>query len=632
MQHPAETPLRRLPAKVRDGVRVVRETGAAWLDGSEQVLFERMGQGLPLDSLSDELYATAEDWPQKYHLSPSRANAIRALDLPESAVVLEVGAGCGAITRYLGERCRTVDALEPTLARARVAARRTADLPGVAVHSADVEDLPDEPAYDVVVIVGVLEYVGGGGPDRTPYVAFLERLRRVLRAGGLLVVAIENPLGVKYLAGAPEDHSHRVFHSVEGYAEDGPARTFSRRTLAGLAEEAGFASTRILGAFPDYKLTRMVFDERLLTAAPELAVQIPRFPSPDWVAPRPALADEGLVWNELVSAGVGADFANSFLLVARTDGQDDPLWPSDRLASYFSMNRRRALQVEKVVRLEGEEVVIESRLLGAGSVDDLTVLPYSEPWTSGETLTERLRRSPDRLAELVPLWRRLLQQREAESGESVPFDVLPGNIQVDSSGGRIIDDEWRSTSMTHRDVVLRGSLLLARDLAAVLPVATWAAASGFELARTIAALAGEDLDAGSFEAAVAREAELQALVGGAAVGTACHDRVRADVERELRRSLEEPREGRREARSWDAARTSETAAIETRDILFATGAQLDEARQQLEEARARIEALHVELSRTRGVVAQLRGSRIVGAARRAENALRAAVTRARQRP
>ena len=58
----------------------------------------------------------------------SRANAVRALTLPTQSRVLEIGAGCGAITRYLGETFEQVDALEPMLARARVARSQRAIL------------------------------------------------------------------------------------------------------------------------------------------------------------------------------------------------------------------------------------------------------------------------------------------------------------------------------------------------------------------------------------------------------------------------------------------------------------------------------------------------------------------------
>lgn len=578
------TPLRALPSTDDQGVQVVRDAGSSWLDGSEVLLLERMQGDLPLDSLSDELYATATDWPQRYHLSPSRANVVRALDLPADAAVLEIGAGCGAITRYLGEVCATVDALEPTLARARVAAARTAELPGVTVFCAEVSDLPGVPAYDVVVVVGVLEYVGSGGRDARPYVEFLENLRRNLKPGGQLVLAIENQLGVKYLAGAPEDHSGEVFHSVEGYPVDGPARTFSRRRLVELAELAGFTVPRVLGAFPDYKLTRMVFDEELLERARSLAVRVPRFPSPDWVIDRPALADEAHLWAELVDAGTAMDFANSFVLLAGNGDPDRDAWPAGRLASYFSMSRRRSLQVRKHVVAQGDGVVVSSGLLGSGSADGLAVLPYTEPWAEGRTVEELATADPAALPGLVAQWVRVFRERVSAGG--APFDLLPHNLVFVGAEMRVIDDEWRGDTLSVEDVFVRGALLLARDLSDLRGHEYWGASSRRDLAVRIAAFAGVALDRAGVEAAIVREAELQAVVGGGARGTEIFAEVRARMIQDVTAQLDRDTGGEAPRRAWEELERSRQDAIQARDLLCATGEQLDQARTELDSLRA----------------------------------------------
>ena len=72
----------------------------------------------------------------------------------------------------------------------------------------------------------------------------------------------------------------------------------------------------MLGAFPDYKLTRAVFADALFEEAPALALEVPRFPSPDWVLQRPHLAEEADLWAELVATGHGAEFSNSLVLIA----------------------------------------------------------------------------------------------------------------------------------------------------------------------------------------------------------------------------------------------------------------------------------------------------------------------------
>lgn len=603
------TPLRSLATTDDGGVRVIRDTGAAWLDGSEEVLLERVCSGLALDSLSDELFATATNWPERYHLSPSRANVIRALELPADAAVLEIGAGCGAITRYLGETCATVDALEPTLARARVAAARTADLPGVAVFSGEVSDVPLQPIYDVVVVVGVLEYVGNGSRIRDPYVAFLDLLRQTLRPGGQLVVAIENALGVKYLAGAPEDHSGEVFHSVEGYPVDGPARTFNRRQLVRLAQDAGFVSTYVLGAFPDYKLTRMIYDDGLLAETAALATKIPSFPSPDWVVERPALLDERLLWQQLVDAGVAAEFSNSFVLIAHTAGEPRPLWPENRLASYFSIRRRRPFQVMKTVEASERGVTVSSALLGSGIADGLEVLPYNEEWTDGFSPLELALADPDRLAALVADWVRVLSVRAGESNSGTPFDVLPHNVHYADGVARLIDDEWRSQSASLRDTIIRGTILFARDLAAMAAPEVWGVRSVSELATLIAGHAGIDLTDEMLDEAFEREAELQARVGGGAPGSDAYGSTRLAVLSQLRRAFAFPESLQERVPVWVGEVSARREAIEARDLLIATGRQLEQANSEIAGipgVQAELDATRAELGR---IAAELAASR-----------------------
>ena len=84
-----------------------------------------------LAQLESELAAAIRDWPSQYHLDAARANLLRPIAPASGATVLEIGAGCGAITRFLGETGATVLALEGSLARARIAASRCRDLDNV---------------------------------------------------------------------------------------------------------------------------------------------------------------------------------------------------------------------------------------------------------------------------------------------------------------------------------------------------------------------------------------------------------------------------------------------------------------------------------------------------------------------
>ena len=365
------TPVRQLQretARDAGGTRdviVLRDPQSSYRDGGEETVLLLVEQATDLSSTSDELISSAVDWPTRYHLDPSRANIVRGLSFPDNARVLEIGAGCGAVTRYLGEVAGSVDALEPVPSRAAVARARTRDLPNVEVFVGELSDLPPVAGYDVIVVVGVLEYVGGGTADLGPYLDFLRGIQTRLVDGGTLVLAIENKLGVKYLVGAPEDHTNRTYDSLEGYPYGSHARTFSRSELQELFAAAGLTSSSH-PVFPDYKMTRVVFGD-LPEPTRSLYYRVPQFPSPDWLTARPKQADERRLWRTLVDARLEADFGNSFLVLAG-NGKPSELWPSDTAGVFYSVGRRREFSAETIMKTAGDTVRFHRAGLAGGPV------------------------------------------------------------------------------------------------------------------------------------------------------------------------------------------------------------------------------------------------------------------------
>jgi SAM-dependent methyltransferase len=255
-----------------------------------------------------------------------------------------VGSGCGAVTRALGEAGARVVALEGSLGRARITAARCRGLQGVDVVCDDFRDFRPPAAFDVVLMVGVLEYAPAyfGGDD--PVGAALAKARECLVAGGALVVAIENQLGLKYFAGASEDHHGQAFFGLEGrYAETTGPRTFGRQELRRRLAQAGLPEQAWYYPFPDYKLPRLLLTEEGLRDARLPAGQLAGGPtSRDYVWPHPALFAEDLVWEVLGENGLIADLANSFLVAASADAASSLLRAPAWLAELRTPNRVRA--------------------------------------------------------------------------------------------------------------------------------------------------------------------------------------------------------------------------------------------------------------------------------------------------
>ncbi|RKQ92905.1 2-polyprenyl-3-methyl-5-hydroxy-6-metoxy-1,4-benzoquinol methylase [Solirubrobacter pauli] len=529
-----DTPLRRLDLKRQAGALRLGDAEGSWLDGAEAEIRDELLAVDDRSAVSPELIRRARrTWETRYHFSPARANVMRALDL-EGLTVLEVGAGCGAVTRYLGETCANVDALEPNGVRAGVAALRCEDLDSVEVFHGSLEDVPLEPVYDAVVMVGVLEYVGGsaGWDDR---VRFLRDAAARVRPGGSVVCAIENRLGAQYLAGAPEEHVAQPFAGLEDYPRSGPARTFDRPTIERLFREAGLQTT-VLGLFPDYKFARFVFHDRLLDGPRRpLAWRFPRFPSTGSPHPRARLASEYHLWRSLVEGRLGGQFANSFLVVATADGQPD-LWPEEREAAAWSTERAAPYLTQTEVVSSGQ--LRRRRLADAAEASALEHAPRDSAFRSGRPLLEQMETaSAAALPALVSLWRGHVEAT-AGTGDAVNVDISPEHVLGATERSLVtIDEEWFHRELGVDFALGRGLLNAVFMLVDRRPPEAWpdGCVTTRDVFTTLARDGGLRGRAADLEWICAQEARLlsEIEVGDASAEAAIRKHLNASLERPL---------------------------------------------------------------------------------------------------
>ncbi len=313
------------------GVWQAKGTAAAfnYSDGaqSEKALHEILSKAEDLSSDSLELQEHIEDWPTEYHLSVTRSNLLRALDLHGVKRVLELGCGCGSITRYLGEQSQiTVDSVEGSPTRAGLARLRCREMQNVQISTANFNDIElpvDE--YDLVLFVGVTEYAGRFSNEKTDQAALnalLENGRRACKKGGAVVVAIENRLGMKYALGASEDHYGLPYVGIDEYPQADGIRTYSKDEWLEHISAAGFDKHRLLLPFPDYKIPTLLMqaDYRGKEVGPALA----KVRSRDYVRPFNTGDSmghgEGKLWRSMLQANTLAEHSNSFLWLL---GDDD---------------------------------------------------------------------------------------------------------------------------------------------------------------------------------------------------------------------------------------------------------------------------------------------------------------------
>lgn len=251
-------------------------------------------------------------WPVLYHLSPVRQNILEWYDMDPNAEILEVGSGCGAITGVLCRKAKKVTCIELSKKRSLINANRNSEYDNLEIMVGNFNDIPNDKKYDLVTLIGVLEYANYYTDAENPFVVFLERIKSRLKPGGKVIIAIENKYGLKYWAGAREDHTGVFFDGIEGYhTTDSKVATFSKPELESMLHDAGYKKQEFFYPFPDYKFPEKVFSDAYLPKSEDLACGTESYDNS-----RMHLFNETLAFGEIVKAGQFPFFSNSYLIVA----------------------------------------------------------------------------------------------------------------------------------------------------------------------------------------------------------------------------------------------------------------------------------------------------------------------------
>ena len=237
-----------------------------YTDGSEDYFIDLFGRLDNIQPYDVSLQKYIKDWATKYHLSYIRTNLLDSVGqvLKKDGRVLELGGGMGAITPWLATNFKSVDVIEGSYQRAKALRLRTKNTENVRVFVGDIENAEfPEDNYDLITLIGVLEYIPFYSKNASPLascIQFLQRVGKHLKEDGILIIAIENKLGAKYLSGCTEDHNGQLFSGIMGYPEKSPI-TFSRNELEELIKQSGFENFQFYHVFPDYKLPQLFFRE-----------------------------------------------------------------------------------------------------------------------------------------------------------------------------------------------------------------------------------------------------------------------------------------------------------------------------------------------------------------------------------
>ena len=258
----------------------------------------------------DSVLAQDNRWPVLYHLSPVRQNIINWYPFRKNASCLEIGGGCGAITGALCEALEDVKVVELSKRRSMINYERHKSYKNLEIIVGNLNDIHFDNKFDYITLNGVLEYAGSFTKGDEPYRDFLKQIKSFLKKDGKLFVAIENRYGLKYFAGAKEDHTGKEFDGICGYSGNSSVRTFGKSELEGLLKASGFPDQVFYYPHPDYKMPLEIYSQYLLPDA-----NSPLSASPNFDYGRYELFNESEAFRGIIENGQYEFFANSFLVI-----------------------------------------------------------------------------------------------------------------------------------------------------------------------------------------------------------------------------------------------------------------------------------------------------------------------------
>ncbi len=450
----------------------------AYSDGaeSEKYLEYVFTKAEDLSSSSTELESHIKDWPSEYHLTTKRARLFAGFDFDSSKKVLEVGCGCGAITRYLGETFNDVVSIEGSINRARLARLRTEELDSVSIICAPFQEIEFTRKFDIIFCVGVYEYSASFVAGEDPYHSVLNYFSNMLTPDGVIVIAIENQFGLKYFNSAREDHTNTQYEGLEGYHRHGhKVKTFGKYELENNLKEF-FPTVQFYYPYPDYKLPSCIISDDFLSQgqAGELVSQIK---SRDYYGELPKPWNEGLVSMELSKNNMLPFFANSFLVFAGKSQIEGVSFnqlaittTSDRIKQFKTQTRiyngrNGGISVSKKA-LSGK--VIESN-------EKLSMIASNSNWNNTDSLQTLLfhncmskKMSLSDIFLPCKAWIEFLDQESSPSNgdkylDGHYIDSIFSNIYLDSNGITVIDKEWVWKEKIKLNIIVIRSVFIFLD-------------------------------------------------------------------------------------------------------------------------------------------------------------------------
>jgi SAM-dependent methyltransferase len=460
------TPLKCAPFNYSDG------------DLAENTILKIINTVKDKSANSDELLRYCTNWTTQYHLSPCRANLFRPLQsILLSKDVLELGAGCGALTRYFSENCKSVVAVEGSARRSEIIAARCENLQNVTVINDKIQNLNLDEKFDIVTLIGVLEYSRiFDSLSASPELKLVQIAKSFLKPNGILILAIENKIGLKYFAGAIEDHAGQPFFGIHNNYTKTSFVTFGRVEIEDILRKAGFKELHQFIPLPDYKLPSTIIHPRCSEIALDifdptnLTINSIAY---DYHQPSCHCFSLEESYKSIIQNNLLKDLCNSFLYIASSNTSH--VFDRNIVASHYATQRLRKYSTETLFIFDDENIKIQKNKIRPDNHEDskrLTLSLNNDKFHNYKTMYTELCsivNTPNWTIEMIAKWSlpwiKILEKiphiivGSERCINSKYIDLIPTNCLINNDNVFPFDLEWSYTDKQHisiKYVIFRG--------------------------------------------------------------------------------------------------------------------------------------------------------------------------------
>ncbi len=410
-------------------------------------------------SLSLQLEKAINNRDAELHLSALRSALLRGFVFQTGKQLLECDAGTGVMSRYFSEQGLGVDCLVNSDLAAEVAIQRLQGQDGCRVVRSALRDHPALSTYDYIFASDMENLWRPSMITETAALAVEH-----LATDGVLMLAVGNRLGLKYLTGMPTSIGEPACSTIDCLT--GSARLRDQSFWRQWLEQQGLLHSRWYFPFPDHLLPRMVCSAGLLERSEDCANLLYGMSSRDYLGEQLPPNHESMLWNAVIQNGQLGRFSNSFLILASRSAAalEQMIGPdfwrqadNSRRPCYRTL-LTRSLNTNKVAKQPLYKVSSKQALI--------TQKVGDEPWYFG-TLLERFWLSAllgeDAWIHFQAQLRRYqgFLQNWQSTQDFLPYDLVPGNILVeDENHWHVFDQEWQTRENLEPDFLLFRALLL----------------------------------------------------------------------------------------------------------------------------------------------------------------------------